>query len=145
MSIAGKLRETQDANNILNERIAQLESEVAVHTKTISDKDAEIKAATEKINELMAGIANAEKLNSDQKAEFEKLSAEAEAQKARAESAEQKLQNPAFEHASSGASNPPAPNAGEGVKPLEQFQTEYHAEKDSAKRATMWREFFGVK
>lgn len=145
MSIAGKLRETQDANNVLNERIAQLEAEVVVHAKTISDKDAEIKAAAAKIEELTASIANAEKLNAEQKAEFEKLTKEAEEQKARAESAEKKLANPAFEHASPGATNPPSPNVGEEVKPIEQFQAEYHAEKDPAKRATMWRTFFGVK
>lgn len=142
MSIAGKLREAQEANEALNEKLAKIEAEHKSALESVKNKDAEIEQlkaaaveAQDKLTGLESQVAEKDKTIAD-------MQAQRDAEKARSESAEKKLENPAFAHASEGASDAPDVDPGTDGKTAQQFLAEYQGETDPAKRAAMWRVFY---
>jgi hypothetical protein len=110
--------------------IAALKAE---HVAALDKGKADIEAALKERDASEASVAH-------MKLDLDKLAGElAQANAARA-SAEAKLANPAFEHAS--AAGIPAVkevNTESGIETPEQFQAKYDAESDPAKRTAMWQ------
>lgn len=97
MSLASKMAEIEQANTILNEQIASLES-------TVSEKEVAIAAMVAdheaKVSEFSAKITELESAKSEDAAKITALEADSIAVKAELEAAKNTLANPAYKAAS---------------------------------------------
>lgn len=139
MSVAGKLREAQEANAALNEKVAEIEKARDAALERAQVKDAELDKLRSELESAQQSVQQHAEALQAAEAAIADANAECDQERKRAESAEKKLENPAFEHASEGADK--VPDAESEGKTQEQFLAEYKAEKDPARRAIMWREF----
>lgn len=147
MSLAGKLRETMEANAALTEQVNTVGEELAgikaTHAAQVGELESQVQAAQAELTSRNEQLDAVKQEAESVKAEKAKLAQELQEAMASIKSAEEKLSNPAFEHASAGAAKAPAPNSdADESKSPEQFQAEYQAESDPAKRASLWRKFF---
>lgn len=149
MSLAQTCKTLEDERNALAavnaeaaKEIEALKAALATAEKSATDvraaAESAIAAAAEKaaveVANLKQELAAAAQANAD-------LQSQLSAATARADSAERKLRDPAFEHASAPGQKPVPDRPGETVSD-EAFLKAYEAETDSAKRATMWRARF---
>ena len=91
--------------------------------------------------DLTARITAAEQSLAAKTVEAAELVTKLEAAQTRADSAERKLRDPAFEHASAPGQRPLPEQPGEAVSDAE-FLKAYEAENSPTKRAQMWRDRF---
>jgi hypothetical protein len=105
-----------------------------------ADHNAKIAEAVKTAQGLAAEMDVAKETLKTGKLEREVLATQLAAQTARAESAESKLQNPAFDHASAkGVAPVKEVNTETGIETDEQFLVKYNAETDPAKRTLMYQ------